>query len=70
MGGQGGSEVTQPRCGAATKSGSRCRNRAIFGSGQCVKHQGRWTPHGVAQGQKKEAEAKMRELRKKRWSWW
>ncbi|MEW1800341.1 hypothetical protein ACIGO7_20755 [Streptomyces virginiae] len=58
--------MTQPLCGAATQDGRRCRNKAITGGGQCSKHQGAWTAYGVAQRKKKEAEAKMRKLRKKK----
>lgn len=67
---RGGGEVTQPRCGAITKSGGRCRNKAIKGSGQCAKHQGPWTQQGVAHTQAREAKAKLRALSKKKWSWW
>lgn len=45
-------------------------NKAIVGSGQCVKHQGRWTRQGIAQVEAKQAKAKMQELRKKKWGWW
>ncbi|CAM5275861.1 hypothetical protein GCM10010343_04610 [Streptomyces avidinii] len=62
--------MTQPRCGAVTKRGGRCRNKAIVGSGQCAKHQGRWTRQGIAQVEAKQAKAKMQELRKKKWGWW
>ncbi|KJY30603.1 hypothetical protein VR44_20030 [Streptomyces katrae] len=62
--------VTQPKCGADTERGGRCRNKAILGSGQCAKHQGRWTRRGVAQAEAKEAKAKLRGLSKKKWSWW
>ncbi|WP_281187161.1 hypothetical protein [Streptomyces katrae] len=41
-----------------------------MGSGQCAKHQGRWTRRGVAQAEAKEAKAKLRGLSKKKWSWW
>ncbi|WP_438314553.1 hypothetical protein ACSHWO_23455 [Streptomyces sp. HUAS TT3] len=58
--------MTQPRCGAVTQSGGRCRNKAIVGSGQCAKHQGAWTAYGAAQRKKKEAEDKMRRLRKRK----
>lgn len=57
--------MTQPKCGAPTQSGSRCQNKAITGSSRCAKHQGPWSAYGVAQRKKKEAEAKMRKLRKK-----
>lgn len=58
--------MTQPTCGAPTQGGTRCRNKAITGSSRCAKHQGPWSAYGVAQRKKKEAEAKMRKLRKKR----
>ncbi|MFI5765582.1 hypothetical protein ACIA8F_32190 [Streptomyces sp. NPDC051563] len=53
-----------------TKRGGRCRNKAIVGSGQCAKHQGRWTRQGNAQVEAEQAKAKMRESRKKKWGWW
>lgn len=62
--------MTQPKCGAVTKRGGRCRNKAIVGSGQCAKHQGRWTRQGNAQAEAKQAKATMQELRKKKWGWW
>ncbi len=62
--------MTQPKCGAVTKRGGRCRNKAIVGSGQCARHQGRWTRGRAAQGEIKEAQARLRELRKKKWAWW
>lgn len=62
--GRGG--MTQSKCGAPTQGGGRCRNKAITGSSRCSKHQGPWSAYGVAQRRKKEAEAKMKQLRKKR----
>lgn len=61
----GAGRVTQPTCGARNESGGRCKNKAIIGSEQCAKHQGRWTPRGQVEQQKKEAAAKLRKLRKK-----
>ncbi|MFG2757553.1 hypothetical protein [Streptomyces wuyuanensis] len=58
--------MTQSKCGAPTQSGRRCQNKAVVGSSRCAKHQGSWSAYGVAQRKKKEAEAKMRKLRKKR----
>ncbi|MFD3532520.1 hypothetical protein [Streptomyces sp. NPDC058664] len=58
--------MTQPKCGAPTQSGGRCRSRAINGSSRRAKHQKPWSAYGVEQRKKKEAEAKMRKLRKKR----
>lgn len=67
---RGGGGVTQPKCGAPTETGGRCKRPADVGSGQCFKHQGAWTAKARAQRKKKEAAAKMQELRKKKWSWW
>ncbi len=38
----------------------------MAGTSRCSKHQGAWSPYGVEQRKKKEAEAKMKKLRKKR----
>lgn len=62
--------MTQPRCGAAKKRGGRCKRPAILNSGQCYRHQGKWTARGVADRKEGEARAKKQELRKKKWSWW
>lgn len=61
-----GNGMVQPKCGAPTQSGGRCQNKAIMGTSRCSKHQGPWSPYGVEQRKKKEAEAKMKKLRKKR----
>lgn len=58
--------MTQPRCGAQTAKGSRCTKPAIMNSSRCQLHQGGSSSYGVAQRKKKEAEAKMRKLRKKK----
>ena len=58
--------MVQSKCGAPTQSGGRCQSKAIIGSSRCAKHQGPWSAYGVEQRKKKEAEAKMRKLRKKR----
>lgn len=58
--------MVQPKCSAPTQSGGRCQGKAITGSSRCSKHQGPWSAYGVEQRKKKEAEAKMRKLRKKR----
>lgn len=57
--------MTQPRCGAQTAKGKPCTKPAIVNSSRCQLHQGGWSSYGVAQRKKKEAEAKMRKLRKK-----
>lgn len=62
----GGGGMVQSKCGALTQSGTRCRNKAIINTSRCAKHQGPWSSYGVEQRKKKEAEAKMRKLRKKR----
>lgn len=62
--------MTQPRCGALTKRGGRCKQPADLGSGQCWRHQGEWTARAQVDRKKKEAAAKKQELRKKKWSWW
>lgn len=67
---RGGGGVTQPKCGAPTETVGRCKRPADVGSGQCFQHQGAWTAKARAQRKKKEAAAKMQELRKKKWSWW
>ncbi|WP_327735293.1 HGGxSTG domain-containing protein [Streptomyces nojiriensis] len=56
--------MTQPRCGAQTSKGRPCAKPAIMNSSRCQLHQGGWSSYGVAQRKKKEAEAKMRKLRK------
>ena len=58
--------MTQSICGAPTKSGKRCQNKAVIGTSRCVRHQGAWSAYGVQQRKKKEAEAKMKKIRKKR----
>lgn len=58
--------MTQSKCGAPTQSGGRCQSKAIIGSSRCARHQGAWSAYGVEQRKKKEAEGKMRKLRKKR----
>ncbi|MFI1949390.1 HGGxSTG domain-containing protein [Streptomyces virginiae] len=58
--------MTQPRCGAQTSMGRPCTKPAIMNSSRCQLHQGGWSSYGVAQRKKKEAEAKMRKLRKKK----
>ncbi len=58
--------MTQPMCGAPTKSGKRCQAKAVIGTSRCSKHQGSLSAYGVQQRKKKEAEAKMKKLRKKR----
>ncbi|MFE9372324.1 HGGxSTG domain-containing protein [Streptomyces sp. NPDC006711] len=58
--------MTQPLCGAPTKSGKRCQNKAVIGTSRCSRHQGSWSPYAVEQRKKKEAEAKMKKIRKKR----
>lgn len=39
---------------------------SIMNSSRCQLHQGGWSGYGVAQRKKKEAEAKMRKLRKRK----
>ncbi|MFI5545936.1 hypothetical protein ACIA6E_19435 [Streptomyces sp. NPDC051815] len=58
--------MTQPRCGAQTAKGKPCAKPAIVNSSRCQLRQGGWSSYGVAQRKKKEAEAKMRKLRKKK----
>ncbi|GAA4082426.1 MULTISPECIES: hypothetical protein [unclassified Streptomyces] len=58
--------MTQSKCGAPTQSGKRCQNKAVIGTSRCSKHQGPLSAYGVQQRKKKEAEAKMKKLRKKR----
>ncbi|MFE5811732.1 HGGxSTG domain-containing protein [Streptomyces sp. NPDC056491] len=60
--------MTRPRCGAQTAAGRPCTKPAMVNSSRCQLHQGgwsRWSRYGVAQRKKKEAEAKMRKLRKR-----
>ncbi|MGW6689193.1 HGGxSTG domain-containing protein [Streptomyces sp. NPDC054961] len=57
--------MTQPRCGAQTVKGRPCTKPAITNSSRCQLHQGGWSGYAVAQRKKKEAEARMRKLRKK-----
>ncbi|MEV8534263.1 HGGxSTG domain-containing protein [Streptomyces sp. NPDC051211] len=59
-------QVTQPRCGAQTAKGQPCSKPAIMNSSRCQLHQGSWSSYGVAQRKKKDAEEKMRKLRKKK----
>ncbi|MEU6862904.1 HGGxSTG domain-containing protein [Streptomyces sp. NPDC046876] len=59
-------QVTQPRCGAQTAKGRPCSKPAIMNSSRCQLHQGSWSSYAVAQRKKKDAEAKMRKLRKKK----
>jgi hypothetical protein len=40
--------TTQPRCGALTKAGSRCRKLAVKGTSRCAEHQGEWSAYEVA----------------------
>ncbi|MFC9297687.1 HGGxSTG domain-containing protein [Streptomyces sp. NPDC057011] len=58
--------MTQPRCGARTAKGRPCTKPAIMNGSRCQLHQGGWSSYGVAQQKKKEAQAKMRKLRKKK----
>ncbi|MFG2482709.1 HGGxSTG domain-containing protein [Streptomyces virginiae] len=60
------SYVTRPRCGAQTAAGRPCTKPAMVNSSRCQLHQGGWSSYGVAQRKKKEAEAKMRKLRKRK----
>ncbi|MYV73682.1 hypothetical protein GT352_06950 [Streptomyces sp. SID1046] len=63
---EGRGRVTQPKCGAPTAKGGRCAKPAIMNSSRCQLHQGGWSSYGVAQRKKKDAEAKMKKLRKKK----
>lgn len=42
---QGGRMGIQVKCGSTdTKTGKRCRNKAMIGYSRCQKHRGPWTP--------------------------
>ncbi|GLF97898.1 hypothetical protein [Streptomyces yaizuensis] len=41
---RGGSMGRQMLCGAPTKEGGRCRNKAMIGYSRCQLHRGPWTP--------------------------
>ncbi|QEV45493.1 hypothetical protein CP980_10780 [Streptomyces vinaceus] len=46
--------------------GRSCTKPAIMNSSRCQLHEGGWSSYGVAQRRKKQAEAKMRKLRKRK----
>ncbi|MEU9147749.1 HGGxSTG domain-containing protein [Streptomyces sp. NPDC048349] len=55
--------VAQPRCGARTKVGGRCRRLAVSGTSRCSLHQGPWSAYGAEQEKIRQAKAKMKKLR-------
>jgi hypothetical protein len=45
--------TTQPRCGAPTKAGGRCRKLAVKGTSRCSEHQGDWSAYEAAKRRRK-----------------
>ncbi|MEU8480989.1 HGGxSTG domain-containing protein [Streptomyces hygroscopicus] len=43
----------QVRCGATTKKGTRCQNKAMVGYSRCKKHQGAWSKPQVKKAKKR-----------------
>ncbi|WPB94395.1 HGGxSTG domain-containing protein [Streptomyces malaysiensis] len=43
----------QVTCGAKTKKGTRCQNKAMIGSSRCKKHQGKWSKPAVKKTKKR-----------------
>ncbi|MBH5338602.1 hypothetical protein IHE55_28995 [Streptomyces pactum] len=43
----------QTLCGAPTKKGGRCRNKAMVGYARCQKHRGDWVRPQIRRGKKR-----------------
>ncbi len=44
----------QSTCGAWTKKGTRCRNRAMVGASRCHEHRGAWSSYTIQKRKAKE----------------